>query len=215
MTMTAHLIEQSQEFLELFLNEEMSPNELENWQTHYSECLRCQEYIDKSAIHEELLQEAEKTFQGTPSLLRDHLIQPSSPIKKPSLSWEEMQQKLKSTTLVLKLFSNSQLILEQSLQSRAAGIAGEKLPNVPLPESFLKESDVFLIFEENPLDHSLNIGLEGSSAKARLNTKLKVVYHSGKQDIFEGKTIAVGGMWQLEASKAKKIAHFELIYQGK
>ncbi|MEK7487641.1 MAG: hypothetical protein AABZ60_25195 [Planctomycetota bacterium] len=213
-----HLQECSSEKLVLFLREELDPEEMKLFWNHYHRCQPCKQWINELQSNESLLTEAEILYQKyLPDLqdfveiswendraIAEHLSSESGP-----LSWNTVQNQLQKP--LLQLFSGNRLIWTESLQSRAAGIS-ETLPNVELPTTFVPNEQVLLVFEEDPVDHSLNIGLKGSSARMRLATQLRISYPSGESDVFNGKDIALGSMWSVPFWKAKKIQKLDLIH---
>lgn len=207
--MTLHLTQYSSQELLLFLREELEPFQLEQWQTHYTVCESCRRYIDHSEESNVLLEDALKAED-------QHLFWRS--LEKPVLSssevWEKLQRTLNAERILLRLRKGLYIFSEEPLTSRAAGVAQEVYSQVLLPRDFVNGENVSLIFEHDPLNHSLQVGLEGGSAKTRLFLRMIVFYNDGSIEPFEGKDIAIGSMWYISPVKAKKVCQIDLIYKG-
>lgn len=207
MSFFTHFTEQPLEHLQHFLQEEMAPEDWEYWFEHYSSCASCQDYVNQSPLSQNFIQEAEqleKRWQSRFSSLSGSQNPPSF-----STLWQRIRSQI-WTAPFLRIFVRSHLLSEESLQIRAAGVSDRPYPNITLPETFSEGEDIQLTFEEDPLDRSLNIGLQGSTAQTRLKTKLKIFYHSGETETFSGQTIALGSMWSIPEKKAHAILGFEV-----
>lgn len=100
----------------------------------------------------------------------------------------------------------------QICERRAAGTRDNLPPNMNVPHQFINGKDVSLHFEWDPVTQNLNMSLRGGSAKLRLGIEVHVYFFEGEKQVFYGKEIAIGGMWEIAACKAKHICRLDFVY---
>ncbi|WP_372370677.1 hypothetical protein [Candidatus Uabimicrobium sp. HlEnr_7] len=113
---------------------------------------------------------------------------------------------------VLFLWVHGNNISQQTCQRRAAGTTDNLPPNMAIPSQFIGGKNMSLHFEWDSITQELYMSLRGGSAKLRLAIVVHVSFFSGEQQTFSGKEIAVGGVWTIEANRAKNICRIDFIY---
>lgn len=113
---------------------------------------------------------------------------------------------------VLFLWIHGKNTLQQTCERRAAGTTDNLPPNMTIPNQFIDGKNMSLHFEWDSITQELYMSLRGGSAKLRLAIAVHVSFFDGEKQVFSGKEIAIGGVWTIEAGKAKNICRIDFIY---
>ncbi|BBM83059.1 hypothetical protein [Candidatus Uabimicrobium amorphum] len=113
---------------------------------------------------------------------------------------------------ILFLWKQGQEQQQQICERRAAGTRDNLPPNMSVPHQFINGKDMSLHFEWDPVTQDLNMSLRGGSVKLRLGIEIHVFFFDGEKQVFYGRDIAMGGMWEIVADKAKNICRLDFVY---
>ncbi len=125
-------------------------------------------------------------------------------------SLQNKQEKL----ILLRGKSPGKIVHQNIPWAKAAGLPSVKPTQVFLNDIFpIPGEKVHLYFEHNPVEHSLQMGLQGGSSPYRKRLKIRIYYAGQGVDELLGEEILVGGMWTIPPNKIKQISCLEVIYE--
>ena len=136
--------------------------------------------------------------------------------KKTGISLDELRNVLiERKGILVRLFCNQVKVWEDYPTAKTAGVSNGLPPNFPITDKLpINGEEISLVFESNPDDNSLEIGLLGGKSDTRKKINIKVFYYNQqKPDEFEGKELIYGGVWSIPSQKAQYISQINFTYK--